>query len=95
MEPRWRPSYSPDGTELFIGYADEFDLYVANRDSGRRGIIIVASSDLYPKTNFDAFEGQQDSLVPLMPRDLHLTPYHMCLIYAAAVEHGLIKGEDQ
>jgi hypothetical protein len=94
MEPRWKPSYSPDGAELFIGYADEFDLYVSNRDSGRRGIIIVASSDLYPKTNFDAFEGKHDVLVPLMPRDLHLTPYHMCLIYAAAIEHGLIKQEE-
>ena len=95
MEPRWEPSHSPDATARFIGYADEFDLYSATRDSGHKVIIIVASSDLYPKTNFDAFEGKQDSLVPLMPRDLHLTPYHMCLIYAAAVEHGLIKGEDQ
>ena len=94
MEPRWKPSYSPDGTERFIDYADEFDLYVANRDSGHKVILIVASSDSCLNTNFDAFEGKQDRLVPLTPRDLHITPYHMCLIYAAAIEHGLIKQEE-
>ena len=93
MEPRWTRSYPPDIGNNFIGYADEFDLYVTTRDNGQKVIVVVASEDTYPMTNFDAFEAKHGALHPLMPVDLHVTPYHMCLIYAAAIEHGLLKGE--
>ena len=94
MRPRWTRSHPESPRDRFIGYAEEFDLYIATRENGQELIWVVASKDTYPKTNFDAFEAKRGALHSLRPVDLHVTPYHMCLIYAAAIEHGLLKQEE-
>ena len=94
MKPRWKPSHSVYDMDRFIGYVEEFDIYLAKRNNGLMMIIVVASEDTYPETNFDAFEIVRGELHSLLPIDLNVTPYHMCLLYALAIENGIIKGED-
>jgi len=45
--------------------------------------------------NFESFRKRDEQLVLAdeFAQDLHITPYHMCLLYALCIEHGIIKGE--
>ena len=94
MEPRHDPSYDQTDypNEKFVGYIEEFDMYIdADQVEGK----ITLVGDRLPDhvNNFDLFGINGNELEPVRPIDLHITPYHMCLIYAKAIEHGLIKGE--
>jgi hypothetical protein len=95
MKPRHDPCYDQTDypNEKFVGYIEEFDMYIdADQVDGK----ITLVGDRLPDhvNNFDCFEVNGNELVHVTPIDLHVTPYHMCLIYAKAVEHGLIKEQE-
>ena len=96
MKPRWEPGYPeksyPD--ERLIGYVEEFDVYFDANDEADYPITVIAEERGSRGHNFDSFRVTGNTLEPADYQDLTITPYHMCLLYALAIEHGLIKGED-
>jgi hypothetical protein len=108
VKPRYKPSY--DATQYphdkFVGYIEEFDLYITLHDDDdpsepARFPLTLVGKERGPFDdrgyNFDTFSIERGVIVHHEDSvaTLNVTPYHMCLIYAAAIEHGLIKGEDQ
>lgn len=104
MEPRWEPSYnrSQYPNDKFAGYIGEFDLYVSLHDEDdpsepARFPLTLVGEERGPvedrEYNYDTYKIIDGAIVPHfnVQQTLHLTPYHMCLLYAAAIEHGLIK----
>lgn len=97
LKYRWRPTYWPsDGTttDEFLGYANELDVWLDMVDNQGKGIAIIGPDSKLLKgvgaCNFDVFTISGDTLIPYsQPRDVHIDPYDMCLIYALCVEHGV------
>ena len=96
MEPRWEPGYPVKNYphDTFVGYIEEFDLYIDFDEHSEFPITLVAEVNGERGHNFDGFRLNGNEIEPATQPDLHITPYHMCLIYAAAIEHGLIKEQD-
>lgn len=98
MNPRYKPSYNredyPD--EVFIGYIEEFDLYLDTSQGCDQPITLVGEWNNASEFNYDCFEIDNGQIINsgYEQQDLRLTPYHMCLLYAACIEHGLIKEQD-
>lgn len=101
LENRWRPTYwSRDDTTIdeFLGYANELDVWLDMVDNQGKGVVIIGpdSKLLKPASggacNFDVFTISGDTLTPYsQPRDVHIDPHDMCLIYALCVEHGVFE----
>lgn len=99
LKYRWRPTYwSSDGTttDEFLGYANELDVWLDMVDNQGRGIAIIGPDSKLLKgegaCNFDVFTISGDTLIPYpQPRDVHIDPHDMCLIYALCVEHGVLE----
>ena len=96
MKPRWERGYSEENypDEHFIGYAEEFDVYFDADEHSECPITVVAEKRGLHGHSFDGFGVNGNEITPAPHPDLNVTPYHMCLIYALALEHGIIKGEE-
>ena len=102
--PRYTPSYNAKQypNDKFVGYIGEFDLYVSLHDDDdfsepARFPLTLVGHERGPVEdrdyNYDTYTIRDGAIVPHfnVMQTLHLTPYHMCLLYAAAIEHGLLK----
>ena len=98
MKPRHEPNYDIDAfpDEFFAGYIEEFDLYISKDAESETPVTLVGDVKGVSGHNYDCFNIENGRLVDydFDPRDLHITPYHMCLLYAACIEHGLIEEQD-
>jgi hypothetical protein len=91
MKPRYEPMYDPEEfSDVFVGYVEEFDMYIDTESEGEHITILGPEKGDYG-TNHDVFYIINGVITSKMEIDLNITPYHMCLIYAKAIEHGLIK----
>lgn len=99
LKSRWLPSYTnSDGTTLdtFLGYANELDVWFDPREI--MVSIVGPPAKLLGLTacNFDAFYVRNGLLDPLpQPRDVHIDPHDMSLIYQLCEEHNLLKLESE
>lgn len=99
LKYRWRPMYwatSGVTTDEFLGYANELDVWLDMVDNQGKGIAIIGPDSKLLKgegaCNFDVFTISGDTLIPYsQPRDVHIDPHDMCLIYALCVEHGVFN----
>jgi len=88
------PSCGRIEDNTFLGYADDFDVWVAGEPNT---IITVVGPDhrKYPLSvyNFDGFKIIEGNLKMFndQPKDLHIDLHDMCLIYALCAEHGLLE----
>ena len=85
--------------DRLVGYVEEFDVYIDDYIPESDGdypptLTVIGPTDVYPRTNYDCFAVENGSIRSIPTVDLNLTPYHMCLIYALAIEHGLIKEQE-
>jgi hypothetical protein len=107
MKPRYEPQY--DATQYpndkFVGYIEEFDLYITPHDDDdpsepARFPLTLVGKERGPvddrEYNFDTYMIERGIIMPHSDNltTLNVTPYHMCLLYAAAIEHGLIKEQE-
>ena len=93
MKPRWLSTNAPS-EERFFGYVGEFDLYFGSDKEEDVFLTLIAEAEGPSGLDFDIYAIENGALRPMARVDLHLTPYHMCLLYAAAVEHGVIKEQE-
>jgi len=95
MKPRHEPTYDQSDypNEKFVGYIEEFDMYI-DIAHGDELITIVGPRSEDHMNNFDTFRLNGNELEQIPHPDLRITPYHMCLIYAKAIEHGVIKEQN-
>lgn len=97
MKKRWTPDYRKDPNDVFLGYANDLDVWLDSE-----GLVVVVG----PKErklnagdmNYDAFDIvgnrlmiQEEYTHPDLGVDLHIDLHDMCLIYALCTEHGLFK----
>ena len=96
MKPRWKRGYPAYNypNEHFIGYVEEFDVYFDATEHVDCPLTIIAEERGLNGHNFDGFVVDGNEITPAALHDLNVTPYHMCLLYALAIENGIIKGED-
>ena len=107
MKPRHDPCYDQTDypNEKFVGYIEEFDLYITPHDyddpsEPARFPLTLVGEERGPvddrEYNFDTYAIEGGIIMPHSDTltTLNVTPYHMCLIYAAAREHGLIKEQE-
>ena len=96
MKPRYTPNYNRANYphEFFAGYIEEFDLYLSKENDSENPVTLVGEEYVKYGHNYDCFaldNGQIISSDGYEQMDLHVTPYHMCLLYAACIEQGLIE----
>jgi hypothetical protein len=98
MKPRWEPLYQQSNftQEVFVGYVAEFDMYIDWDKEAISVVTLVSEHSGALGYNFESFRKHDEQLVLAdeFAQDLNITPYHMCLIYAKAIEHGLIKEQE-
>jgi len=91
MEPRHTPSYDVTDfpNDKFVGYIAEFDVYIDQRKEVRHPLTLVCSPNPDRKESSFMCIGIVDgALVPyegILGTIVHITPYHMCLLYALCV----------
>jgi hypothetical protein len=100
LRPRWKPSYWNSGSEedSFLGHAGPFDVWLDER-AIHEGLLIAVVGPDSTKTaegghNFDTFRVFGGLLNRDDQEDLHIDPYHMCLIYQLCVENNIFVRED-
>lgn len=96
--PRWKPSYGVEAVlkYAFLSYAGLFDVWFDDEGDGDRPLVSVVGPS---KTkivegggnNFDTFFVVENNLVRGSQEDLHIDPYHMCLIYQLCVENNIVR----
>ena len=93
MKPRYEPAYDQTNypKETLVGYIEEFDMYIDETNPDGDVITLIGERLEDQVNNFDTFRVNGNELERVYPTDLNITPYHMCLIYAKAIEHGVIK----
>jgi hypothetical protein len=93
MKPRYEPAYPPGEypNERFVGYIEEFDMYIDADKHADFPIALVSGERGDRGPLHDIFSLDGNELIRDDSPELNITPYHMCLIYAKAIEHGLIK----
>lgn len=94
MKPRHEPNYNVDDylEDRLVAYIEEFDLYINPNAEDRHTVTIVGPKEA-GRNNFRCYKTEGNHLTP-SPHIMaapNVTPYHMCLLYAACIEHGLIK----
>jgi hypothetical protein len=87
------------GKGNLLGYVEEFDVYIQEHTPEYDGdsapmLTLVGPPIVYPRTNYDCFAVMNGGIRPMPSVDLNITPYHMCLLYALCIEHGLIKEQE-
>lgn len=99
MKPRHDPGYEKNGREELIGYANDIDVYwepIPDHDFTGYVLIVGPEERKVYNTigdsvfNYDVFTIEDGVLQEEGTRDLHITPYDMCLIYHLLAEHGVI-----
>jgi hypothetical protein len=86
------------GKGKVIGYVGEFDVYIEEyipeyHEDLPRTLTVIGPTDVYPRTNYDCFAVENGGIRSIPSVDLNITPYHMCLLYALCIEHGILEGE--
>ena len=98
LRPRWEPTYGVEAVlkDAFLGYVGPFDVWFDDEGDGDHSLVVVVGPS---KTkiveggghNFDTFRVFGDMLERDDQEDLHIDPYHMCLIYQLCVENNIVR----
>tara|TARA_R110000822_G_scaffold71205_1_gene171803 strand:+ start:812 stop:1108 length:297 start_codon:yes stop_codon:yes gene_type:complete len=98
MKPRHEPNYNVDDylDDRLVAYIEEFDLYINPNAEDRHPVTLVGAKEV-GRSNFRCFSIEDNYLIPSRHTfaALHVTPYHMCLLYAACIEHGIITPQGE
>lgn len=98
MKPRYKPSYSPNGKEEFLGRAGELDVWTELViGDGTRIVILVGPRERRDRGadhNFDVYPIDGNVLSQRYldedGRDIHVELHEMCQVYELCVKHGYI-----
>lgn len=101
MEPRHVKLQSRNRAPMqdrLVGYVEEFDVYIDDYTPEYDGdspptLTVIGPTDVYPRTNYDCFAVENGGIRSIPSVDLNITPYHMCLLYALCIEHGILEGK--
>jgi hypothetical protein len=94
-KPRWKPSYGKAASDVFLGYANDLDIWC---DPITFGVYIIGPESRLihadRRCNFDAFDIVDGNLIYRSgSQDLHIGVHDMCLVYVLCVEKGVLDGK--